>query len=560
MDPTTTPNPSPESSSQPEGAPQATGGEGATAGAASPQRDPMKGLPPIRRAEVVGSEGTDGGRPGRPGGFGGRGPRERKGPNLSGEKVPDTRSTLRDINDEQKSGGTGFDAELNAEIEAMMEATAAEETGGASKGKNRRAVTPMGGPAHAHIRGPRLVEAGRERRTGTVVSVGPQDIFLEFGPKELGVLQRIQFKDDELPAVGSDLEVVVDRFETAENLFICSRPGAVVKAEWELLEVGQVVEARVTGVNKGGLELEVAGHRAFMPAGQVSLDRVADLSVFVGEKFPCTVVQIDRRGLGNIVLSRKDVLREERKRKGEELKKTLAEGQVLDGVVRKIMPFGAFVDLGGLDGLLHMSDISYDRVLPGEKNIAKHVQEGQAVKVQVLKVDLENNKISLGTKQLMADPFATITNDVREGAEVAGRVVRLTEFGAFVELAPGVDGLVHISEISRRRINKPEDVLKVDQVVQAKVLKIDAGTRKISLSIKALLPVEAPAPGSREARFAEKKAEKDAMMAARLAEIQKETPELRRKREKFRGKELTGGFGKGFEFLGGGLGDLKIGQ
>ena len=316
----------------------------------------------------------------------------------------------------------------------------------------------------------------------------------------------------------------------------------------------------MTGVNKGGLELEVAGHRAFMPAGQVSLDRVADLSVFVGEKFPCTVVQIDRRGLGNIVLSRKDVLREERKRKGEELKKTLAEGQVLDGVVRKIMPFGAFVDLGGLDGLLHMSDISYDRVLPGEKNIAKHVQEGQAVKVQVLKVDLENNKISLGTKQLMADPFATITNDVREGAEVAGRVVRLTEFGAFVELAPGVDGLVHISEISRRRINKPEDVLKVDQVVQAKVLKIDAGTRKISLSIKALLPVEAPAPGSREARFAEKKAEKDAMMAARLAEIQKETPELRRKREKFRGKELTGGFGKGFEFLGGGLGDLKIGQ
>jgi small subunit ribosomal protein S1 len=549
-----TPSTSPEATSAPAGVPEAAPPAAAPAASApaKPASDPRKGLPSIARAQVIGSDGAEpsGGRRGPFGGGGGdrnRGPR----PGATGEagpKAPDTHNMLRSVRDE----GGAIDNETAKELADMM-----DDVGRANpekpKGKARPApvnhdVVPLGGKQSAHLRGPRKVESGREHRTGKVVSVGPSDIFIEFGPKELGVLPRIQYKEgDTLPTPGGEIEVVVDKFSSEESLFICSRPGAVQKAAWELLQIGQVIEARVTGVNKGGLELEVAGHRAFMPASQVSLDRIADLSVFIGEKFPCQVTQLDRRGLGNIVLSRRDLLGEERKQQAEKLKATLSEGQTLDGTVRKIMPFGAFIDLGGLDGLCHISDMTYDRVVPSEKNVGRYVKEGEKVRVQILKMDLENNRISLGMKQLAADPFMTATNDITEGADVTGKIVRMTEFGAFVELSPGVDGLLHISEISRKRINKPEDVLKQDQVVTCRVLKIDPQTRRVSLSMKALeaeLPREAPRPGSREAFKAEKDAQKHAMMQARLEVLAKETPALRRQREQFRNKNLKGGFSK----------------
>jgi small subunit ribosomal protein S1 len=515
----------------------------------------LKGLPAIAKAEVIRAEGGPGGERGgdrgsRPPRLGDR-KRDPKQPMDLGEKAPNTKEMLAKMN--RDSAGAASDPTLDAEIEAMMKDAAAQEMP-----RGKREVKPIGGVRSSGIRGPRKIESAREHRTGKVVSVGPSDIFVEFGPKELGVVPRTQYPDDQLPVVGAELELVVDRFEAAESLFICSRPGQVVKAKWELLEPGQVVEARVTGVNKGGLELEVCEHRAFMPASQASLDRVADLSVFIGEKFPCVVVRVERTGLGNIVLSRRDMLAQERKEKAAKLKESLQEGAVLEGIVRKIMPFGAFIDIGGIDGLCHISDMTYDRVMPSERNVEKYVKAGESVRVQVLKADLENNKISLGMKQLAADPFATAVSDVSEGADVTGRVVRVAEFGAFIQIAPGVDGLVHISEVSRKRIGKVEEVLKVDQVVTARVLKIDPTTRKISLSLKVLQAEEPPAPGSREAVMSEKRAARDKAAQDRLKEIQKETPELRRQREKFRNKSLTGGFGKGMEFLGGGLGDLKL--
>lgn len=449
-------------------------------------------------------------------------------------------------------------ADLNAEIDEAMAALGlgpeGPKQGGGKKGKHQppaaphHSVTPIGGPAKAKVHGPRVVQAGREHRAGTVVSVGPTDIFIEFGPKELGVAPRLQWPDDQLPVVGTELEVVVDRYETAESIFICSRPGTVQKAAWEMLEVGQVVEAKVTGVNKGGLELEVAGHRAFMPASQVGLDRIDDLSVYVGQKFPCQVSQLDRRGKGNIVLSRRDILEVERKEKAGKLREVLKEGDTLDGIVRKIMPFGAFVDIGGLDGLVHVADLSYERVGFGEQAVAKHVKEGQAVRVRVMKLDWDNNRISLGIKQLQSDPFATAVNDITEGADITGRVTRLADFGAFVEIAPGVEGLVHVSEIAHRRINVPGDVLKVDEIIQARVLKIDPETRRISLSVKALLPAPEAKPGRSGGKPAGRTPE----------EIAKETPAIRRLREQAKAKtkgNLTGGFGAGLE--GGGLGDLK---
>jgi len=236
--------------------------------------------------------------------------------------------------------------ELSAEVEAEIAAAMSDMD--AAAGTN----APNAAPPTRAIRGPRVVQGGREHRKGIVVSIGPDDVFIEFGPKELGVASRKPFEEvNELPIVGSTLEVVIERFDSSEGLFICARPGAVQKADWEMLEPGQIVEARVTGVNKGGLEMEVAKHRAFMPASHVDTSRIEDLSVFIGEKMPCKVIKIDRMGRGNITLSRREVMKEEQKETASKLQETLSVGDTVTGKVRKIMPFGAFVDMGGLDGL-----------------------------------------------------------------------------------------------------------------------------------------------------------------------------------------------------------------
>lgn len=434
--------------------------------------------------------------------------------------------------------GDELSAEVNAEIELAMKELSAE------------APTPKAGGKPSAIRGPRVVQAGREVRPGKVVSVGPSDVFLEFGPKDLGVVPRLQWVGDAgLPAVGDVIEVVVNAPDQ-DGLRACVLPGSVQKADWELLEPGQVIEARVTGSNKGGLELEVAGHRAFMPAGQIGGDHVADLSVFVGEKLTCEVTRIDRSGKGNIVLSRRSVLARERREQAEKVKAALAEGQIVEGTVRKIMPFGCFVDLGGVDGLVHVSDLTHDRAGHGEKFVSRYVKEGEKVRVQVLKIDWAADRLSLGIKQIQQDPFAQAAGDIKEGVEVTGRVKNIVEFGAFIEISPGVEGLVHISELAWRRVGKVDEVLKPDEVIKAKVLKIDPETRRISLSIKALTPPPEPQQGSADGPS---KGGRPGMgkggrrgrevQGRSLEEISKVTPELRRLREKFGGQQLKGGIG-----------------
>lgn len=448
-----------------------------------------------------------------------------------------------------------LDAETLAEIEAAMDDLS--EAGAAAPRKA--------------IRGPREVRGGREHRTGTVVSVG-SDVFVEFGPKELGVVEMTQWKEgQDKPKVGDKLEVVVQRFNPTESLFICLLPGAVQKADWEMLEVGQLVEARVTGVNKGGLELEVANHRAFMPASQVDINRIPDLSVLVGEKLTCQVQKLDKRGGGNIVLSRREILQAERAKAAETLKTALKEGDTIEGTVRKIMDFGAFVDLGGVDGLIHLNDLSHDRVNHGAKSVAKFVSEGQKVSVQILKIDWDANRISLGLKQLQADPFAAAKDEIVEGATLTGKVTSITEFGCFVEVAPGVEGLVHISEIDFKRINKVEDAVQKGEIVQVRVLKIDPDSRKISLSIKQTKerPADQAGPrdgagggaGGRGGKGRGKGGERDDRDPA---EILKETPQLRRMREQAKLREKQdaarksgGGLGQTGS-LGLGLGDLKL--
>ena len=452
-----------------------------------------------------------------------------------------------------------IDAQSRREMDAAMQAAMAapaEDHGAHARHKKPEVQHLPGGKP---IRGPRVVQSGREHRTGRIVSIGPDDIFIEFGPKELGVVSRTQFTDADLPKSGDELEVVVDKFERDENLLICSRPGRVVKADWELLEPGQIVEAQVTGFNKGGLELEVAKHRAFMPASQVDTQRIEDFTPFVGQKLKCKVVRVDRGGAGNITLSRREIIAAERREAASKLKDELKEGDVREGVVKKIMPFGAFVDIGGMDMLLHVSDLSHDRV----HKVEDIVKEGQTIKVQILHLDWDKDRHSIGLKQLQEHPFKAALKDIVEGAEVQGTVTKLTEFGAFVQVAEGVEGLVHISELAWKRVAKTSDVLQPKQVIKVKVLKIDPETRKVSLSHKQTLPPpvqEGRGPGGPGGK-GKGRGDKFEQDTRTPEEILKETPALRRLREAAKAKTGEKGLKTGLgnnAALGLSLADLKL--
>jgi small subunit ribosomal protein S1 len=273
---------------------------------------------------------------------------------------------------------------------------------------------------------------------------------------------------------------------------ILSLEGAVQKADWGTLEIGQIVEARCTGMNKGGLEMEIAHHKGFMPAGQVDVRHVADISVFIGEKFPVQIVELNK-DKNRLVVSRKAVVASERAEQREKLLAVLEIGQTRQATITSVQSYGAFADIGGVDGLIHVSDLSHERV----KSPADVVKVGDVVTVKVIKLDLAATppKIGLGLKQLVADPGVTAMQTLEAGGTVTGRVTKLMPFGAFVEIAPGIEGLVHISEISHERIPSVDKALRANEIVTCKVLSIDVGKKRISLSIKALVePPERPEP------------------------------------------------------------------
>ncbi len=371
---------------------------------------------------------------------------------------------------------SNMDRELQAEIDAALGDMSLEDIiGGASPAgrTSRRGASP---------RLPRL-EPGA-RLTAAVSRLGLEDVFVELGPKMLGVCSLAQF--DHKPEIGEQIDFIVNRVDWPQGLVDLGRAGVVQKGEWDTLQKGQTIESQCTGVNKGGLEMRVGTLRAFMPAGQVDRRHVEDLTTFIGQSLTCEVMDINREKR-NLVLSRKAVLEREAAIQREKTLATLAVGQELEGIVRRLMPFGAFVDIGGVDGLVHVSDLSYERIQKPEDV----VHEGQTVRVKVLKIDDGGNKISLGMKQCQADPFTTAGATLAPGAEVVGKVVRLADFGAFVQIAPGVDGLIHISELSHERVNRVSQVVKLDEIVRVKVLDVDPGSRRISLSLKALKAKEA---------------------------------------------------------------------
>jgi ribosomal protein S1 len=367
-----------------------------------------------------------------------------------------------------------YDADLEREIENALGGMSIEELEQSSSAPK------------ASTRG-----GGRQVRQGTIIRVHGGDVFVEFGPRSQGVCPLahfLQVGDKVAPVVGSERGFVVERFDPFEGLSVLSLEGATQKADWGTLEIGQVVEARCTGMNKGGLEMEIAHHRAFMPAGQVDVRHVADISVFIGEKFPVQIVELNK-DKGRLVVSRKAVVATERAEQREKLLAVLEIGQTRTATITSVQSYGAFADIGGVDGLIHVSDLSHERV----KSAADVVKVGQVVTVKVLKLDLTQTppKIGLGLKQLVADPGAAALETIEPGATVTGRVTKIMPFGAFIEIAPGVEGLVHISEISHERIPTVDKALRKDEVVSCKVLSVDSGKKRISLSIKAL--VEAPA-------------------------------------------------------------------
>jgi small subunit ribosomal protein S1 len=318
------------------------------------------------------------------------------------------------------------------------------------------------------------------RVTGRVAKIYLDDVFIDLPGRSQGVVPKRQF--DTLPAVGSDVELLVVKFDADEGLYELTRPTAAVSVgNWEDAREGQIVDVTVTGSNKGGLECQVAGIRGFIPMGQVSVYRVENPEEFVGQRLSCVVTEANR-DRQNLVLSHRAVMERERNELRDKLLAELAPGQLREGIVRSLKDFGAFVDLGGVDGLVHISQLSWDRVKhPGEV-----LTLGQKVKVRVEKFDKESGKVSLSYREVGDNPWNNVESKYYVGARVQGIVSRLMEFGAFVKLEPGVEGLIHISELAHSRVFRTGDVVSEGQEVEVKVMSVDQEKQRIGLSLKAL--------------------------------------------------------------------------
>jgi small subunit ribosomal protein S1 len=366
-----------------------------------------------------------------------------------------------------------WDDDLEAELEAALQGFDAANLGMDSprtRSEDRKHVPK---PAVGQ-------EAAPGMRQGKVVGVRGKVVFVDMGAKSEGIVPVEQFKGN-LPAPGDMIDVNVDHFDTSEGLLILSLKGAAVQANWENLRKGLVVEARVTKTNKGGLDVEVDGIRGFLPIGQIDINRVDDAAVYVNQKLRVIVTEANQREK-NLVVSRRELLEQERAELREKTWASIEEGQVRHGVVRSVKDFGAFVDLGGVDGLLHVGEMSWSRVT----DVAKFIKVGQEVDVKILKIDRENRKLSLGLKQLTPSPWDLVEEKYDRGMTVKGKVTRVQEFGAFVELEPGIEGLIHISELSPNRVRRVSDIVKPEQEVEVRILKIEPEAKKMSLSLRPL--------------------------------------------------------------------------
>src|SRR5580765_2399462 len=319
---------------------------------------------------------------------------------------------------------------------------------------------------------------------GRVVELRDSEILVDIGYKSEGTIPIEEFRHaGSLPKVGDEIEVYLESKEDNEGLIVLSKDKADKIKVWDQIsgahDSGTPVEGRVAEVVKGGLAVDV-GVRAFLPGSQVDLRPVKNLGAMVGQTIRAKVIKLNRRR-GNVVLSRRAMLEEEREEKKKHTLSVLSEGMVLTGTVKNLTDYGAFIDLGGIDGLLHVTDMSWGRV----GHPSEIFQIGDQVEVVVLHFDRETGRVSLGYKQKSSDPWADVDQRYPVGSKVSGRIVSLTNYGAFVELEPGVEGLVHVSEMSwTRRARHPSKLVNVGDMVDVMVLDVNKATKRISLGMK----------------------------------------------------------------------------
>ncbi|MBM6999556.1 30S ribosomal protein S1 [bacterium] len=324
---------------------------------------------------------------------------------------------------------------------------------------------------------------------GTVVKIANDEVLLDIGYKSEGVIpaRELSIRKDANPSdivsLGDEIEALVLQKEDKDGRLILSKKRAEYERAWNRIEEkfnsGENVEGEVIEVVKGGLILDI-GLRGFLPASLVDLRRVKDLNAYMGTHIEARVIEMDRNR-NNVVLSRRVVLEEARKEERAEILSKLKPGMRLKGTVSSIVDFGAFVDLGGIDGLVHISELSWNHV----NHPSEVVKVGQEVEVEVLDVDMNRERISLGLKQTTEDPWRSLVKKYPVGAIVEGKVTKLVPFGAFVELGDGIEGLVHISEMAKQHVDQPSQVTKVGETVHVKVMEIDLDRRRVSLSMKA---------------------------------------------------------------------------
>ena len=320
--------------------------------------------------------------------------------------------------------------------------------------------------------------------TGTIQEIRPQVVLVDIGYKSEGAISISEFEDEEIE-VGDQIEVLLERLENDEGIVVLSKEKAAHKQNWDKIvgvyRDGGLVKGKVKSVVKGGLMVNV-GVEAFLPGSQVDIIPPRDLNEYVGKVYEFKIVKVndDRK---NIVLSRREVIEAERADQRQRFLETVKEGDKVEGIVKNITDFGAFVDLRGMDGLLHITDMSWGRV----NHPSEMLHIGQSLEVVILEVDREKERVSLGLKQMTDNPWADIERKYPINSHVKGRVTKLLPYGAFVELEKGVEGLVHVSELSWvKRITRPSDVLKLDQEIEAVVLSISVKEQKISLGVRQL--------------------------------------------------------------------------
>src|SRR3954468_21335155 len=323
---------------------------------------------------------------------------------------------------------------------------------------------------------------------GTVVRVDKDEVLVDIGYKSEGVIPvaELSIRRSVNPAdevsMGDEIDALVLTKEDAEGRLILSKKRARFELAWKQIEgaseSGEPVIGRVIEVVKGGLILDL-GVRGFLPASLVDIRRVQDLDEFLGKELRCKVIELNR-SRNNVVLSRRAVLEGERKEQRQAILDRLSPGDVVEGTISNIVDFGAFVDLDGMDGLIHISELSWTHV----NHPSEVLEIGQPVKVKVLDIDRDRQRISLGLKQTQSDPWQQVLESYNQGDVVEGRVTKVVTFGAFVEILPGVEGLVHISELAQHHVENPREVVSQGDLVSVKIIEVDAERRRLSLSLK----------------------------------------------------------------------------